>query len=55
MLADTTVVELDKRLDRVLDKVIGAALTPCNSPLPSVPKGLFLGTSSFDISASEAE
>jgi len=26
LLADTPVVELDKRLDRVLDKVIGAAL-----------------------------
>ena len=56
LLADAPLRQLDKRLDAVLDKLIGDALAAAElTPAEQRRTGLFLGSSSFDIGATEQQ
>lgn len=56
LLADAPLDNQETRLYRVLENVVGTALDQAQlSPQQRAASALFLGTSSFDISASEAE
>jgi 3-oxoacyl-[acyl-carrier-protein] synthase-1 len=56
LLADVSFRELDRRLDAVLDKVVSDAIAAAElTPAEQRRTGLFLGSSSFDIGATEQQ